>query len=177
MDYKTAFPDIPPGKKRIKKIYLSIMLFFVGRAFQSAYRVDRTVRKEFDSLPENFSFIMKIHPAGPGILMQRNNKGKLKYMGRSAKPADVNIIFRNIESAIKVFTFQSSAYVSYAQNGISVSGDLACTMSIMRSLSLVEDYLLPWIITRKIFKRSTATPFFTKHINRVRIYTGILFNF
>ena len=96
MDFNMQYPDIPPGKKRLKKIYLQIMMFFVGRAFQSAYRIDRNVRKEFDSLPKKFAFMMKIHPNGPGLMMQKDSKGRLKFIGHAASPVEVNILFRNI---------------------------------------------------------------------------------
>lgn len=175
MDYYTEYPDILPKKHTGKHWYLRVMLFFVGRAFQSLWKLDKNIQQEFNMLPEKFSFAITVLPDGPGVFLQKDAQGKLRYKGKLNDEADVMIRFRNIASAMRVFTFQISSYKAYAQNGISVSGDLAATMGIMRCLNLVEDYLLPGFITKKILKRKPKTPWLSKLLKRFILYISIIF--
>ena len=44
------------GGKPFKRAYVSIFLWFTGRAIQAAAKVDEQVRREFNSLPDDFTF-------------------------------------------------------------------------------------------------------------------------
>ncbi len=174
MDYCTEYPDILPKKQAGKHWYLGVMLFFVGRAFQSLWKLDKRIEQEFAMLPQKFSFLLTVLPDGPGFFLQKDEQGRLRFKGKPNGDADVMIQFRNTASAMRVFTFQISSYKAYAQNGISVSGDLAATMGIMRCLTLVEDYLLPGFITKRILKRKPRTPWLTKLLKRFILYISII---
>ena len=49
-------------KFSFKRLYLNILFFFVGRAFQSLSGVDKNVKKEVKDLTENFTFCKKVNP-------------------------------------------------------------------------------------------------------------------
>jgi hypothetical protein len=60
------YPEVKSGSKLIKKIYVAIMLWIVGRAIQAASRVDREVKDEFAGLPDDFMMHLHVLPSGPG---------------------------------------------------------------------------------------------------------------
>ncbi len=75
------YPEIKPGKKLIKRIYVAVMLFVFGRAFQAASRVDRGAKEEFAAMPADFMLDLCVLPNGPHMIVGKNEKGKVKYMG------------------------------------------------------------------------------------------------
>ncbi len=169
------YPEIKSGSKLLKKIYVAVMLWIVGRAIQAASRVDREVKEEFARLPEDFMMHLHVLPSGPGMVVGKNKKGKVKYMGWSAKGKKITLDMKvkNIEGAILMFTFQESTCVASANNRLAVSGNVPDTMAFIRILNIVETYLLPKIITSLAVKRypkwSQMNPF-RKYIGRVLVY-------
>lgn len=169
------YPEIKPGKKPIKRIYIAVMLWIVGRAIQAACRIDKEVRKEFRELPEKFAFSLGVLPKGPYMIVGKDDKGRAKYLGwskgRKRLPLEMNI--KNLEAAFKVFTFQESTSVAFARERFIVDGDLGYSLAIVRVLNIVEVYLLPKIITKLAVKRYPGWSEFSplrKHINRILIY-------
>jgi aldehyde:ferredoxin oxidoreductase len=193
------YPEIKPGTKNIKKLYVAIMLWIVGKAIAVAAKVDKQVKKEFAELPDNFIFVLRLlpersHPAnmlakiippaiqelglmplGTQMIVGRDKKGKVKYMGSNPKGKKITLKmnFRNIEAAMKVFTFQESTCTAYAHDRFMVEGDLPNSLAVVRILDIVEVYLLPKLITSLAVKRypkwSEMSPL-RKYINRVVIY-------
>ena len=82
---------------------------------------------------------------------------------------------KNIESAVLIFTAQIGTPQGYAEHRMSIKGDIGQAMSLIRCLNIVQAYLFPKIISKRILKR---VPNFTikKHLNRFIIYfVGIPF--
>lgn len=171
----SRYPDIAPGRKPFKTAYLKAMMFFVTRAFPAAYRIDRRVRGELDGLPAGFSFALTVAPSIASGSVYRDGRGRLRAGKLENDTADVVVRFRNVESAFDVFSFQCGAFESYAKNGMAVSGDLPTTMAFMRCLNIVESYLLPGIITKKILKREVRFGFGQRFWGRILVYLGVLF--
>lgn len=171
----SKYPEIKSGGKLIKKIYVAIMLWIVGRAIQAASRVDREVKEEFSRLPEDFMMHLHVLPSGPGMIVGKDKKGKVKYMGWNPKGKRITLDMKvkNIEGAMLMFTFQESTCVASARNRLAVSGNVPDTMAFIRILNIVETYLLPKIITSLAVKRypkwSQMNPF-RKYIGRVLVY-------
>lgn len=176
------YPEIKPGIKYIKKIYIAVMLFVVGRAIQAAARVDRDIRAECENLPEDFVLCLGVMPGGPNMLIGKNEKGRMKYRGwkKEGNRVTLDMKIKNMEAAFLVFTFQESTAVAFAHDRFIVNGDLISALAIVRVLDLVEVYLLPKVIAKLAVKRypkwSEVSPF-RKYINRVIIYTRTLLGF
>ena len=169
------YPEIKSGGKLIKKIYVAVMLWIVGRAIQAASRVDKEVKEEFVRLSDDFLMHLHVLPSGPGMIVGKDKDGKVKYMGWNPKGKNITLDMKikNIEAAILMFTFQESTCVASANNRLAVSGAVPETMAFIRILNIVETYLLPKIITSLAVKRypkwSQMNPF-RKHLGRVLIY-------
>lgn len=168
----SPYREVTPGDKPFKRAYVAVMLWFVGRAIQSAARVDRAVRAEFDALPEGFTFCLGVEPRGPYMVVGKNSKEKVKYLGWNPEGRELNLSMRirNLEAAILLFTFQENDALSACRNRIIVDGDIPAACAMMRVIDIVEVYLLPKIIARMAIKRYPAWSFRRKYLGRIRIY-------
>lgn len=169
------FPEIKPKGKTLKKIYVAIMFWIVGRGIQATSRVDKDVKKEFASLRDDFMLYMHVLPAGPGMIVGKDSTGKIKYMGRNPKGKKITLDMqvKNIEGAFLMFSFQESTCVASCRNRLAVLGEVSDTCVVVRILNIVETYLLPKVITSLAVKRypkwSEMNPL-RKHLGRILIY-------
>jgi len=160
-------------------MYVVIMLWVVGRAIQVAARVDKDVKKEFEDLPEDFIFYLGVGPAGPYMVVGKNEKGKVKFMGMnpSGKNISLRLTIKTMEAAIQVFTFQESTCVAFARERFVADGELPQALGIVRVLNRIETLLLPKIVTKLAVKRypkwSELNPV-RKYLTRIAVYLGIV---
>jgi aldehyde:ferredoxin oxidoreductase len=167
-----AFKMISPGGKPLKRIYLSILFWFVGRSIQAAARVDREVRKAFDTIPDGFTFALTVAPDGPAMVVGKDKAGKVKYLGANSKQRyiDLKLTIKNIEAAILLFTFQESTVVAAARNRLVVDGDIPTACTVVRILDMVEVFLLPKLLASLAVRRYPQWPPFRKYVGRTLIY-------
>ena len=171
--------EVKAGGKPLKKIYVAIMLWFVGRAIQAAAKADKDVKKEFEELPDGFTFALGVLPSGPWMVVGKE-KGKVKYLGWNpdVKKLDLRLGVKGIEAAILMFTFQESTAIATSRNRLIISGELPYAMAFMRILDIVETYLLPKFIVKLAVKRyPTQWSFGRKYGGRVCVYTRALLGF
>jgi hypothetical protein len=167
-----GYREVKAGTKPFKRAYISVMMWFVGRAMQAASRVDRAVKKEFEELPDMFTFCLGVKPNGPNMIVGKNKKGRVKYLGGNpaGKDIDLKISIKNIEAAMLLFTFQESTAVASARNRLIVDGEVPHACAAVRVLDIVEVYLLPKFIARLAVKRYPVWSFARKYIGRTRVY-------
>jgi hypothetical protein len=166
------YKDITPGKKRMKRLYTAIMLWFVGRSIQAASKVDQDVKKEFDELPDQFVFSLGVTPDGPRMLVGKDINGNVKYLGSKPKGKKINVdmTIKNLEAAILLFTFQESTAISSCHDRLTVDGDIPSACAVVRILDMVEVYLLPKIIAKLAVKRYPQWTTERKLLGRTKIY-------
>ncbi len=171
----SRYPEIRPGTKLIKKGYVFVMLLIVGRAIEAAAKVDESVKKIFADFPDRFTFYLGVAPGGPYMVVGKDRDGSVRYHGWNlhGKKIDLGMKIKNIESAIKVFTFQESTALAYNYDRYIVEGSLPQALAVVRVLDIVEVHLLPKVIAGLAVKRypkwSELSPV-RKHLNRIRIY-------
>ncbi len=193
------YPEIKPGSKLLKRIYVAVMMWFLGKAIQAAVKVDPEVKKEFDIIPPNFTLRMMIYPErafplffyakmlpafvrdkglllyGIQMIIGKDKEGRVRYMGSDpkGKKIDLHMIFKSLEAATMVFTFRESTTTAYAHDRFMVEGDLPYALAFVRVLDIVEVYLLPKIVAKRAVKRypkwSELSPI-KKYVNRVLVY-------
>ena len=97
------FPEIKPKKLSFKDSVIRTMFYFLGMGFQTAYRVDSDVKKEIDTWPETFTFVMSVRE-GPQMVLQKRS-GKVQYLGnKDTFYSDVELSFKHTEFAFKTLT-------------------------------------------------------------------------
>ncbi len=147
-----------PGPKRIKTFIVRLALYILGRALASASRFDAGIAREVAEWEEGFAFALKVLPHGPGAGWQKQN-GRLRFVGAAAEQADLEVRFKNLESAFLVLTPQLSIHAGFAQHRMAVHGDLARCMSLVRCLNRVIVYLYPAGISKRLLKKRPRTGF------------------
>ena len=148
------------------------MMWFMGRAIQAAASVDRDVRKEFAELPDRFTFDLCVMPDGPHMIVGKDRKGYVRYMGWDPEGKKINLKMKikNLEAAILMFTFQESTALATARNRLVVDCEVPHACAAVRILDIVEVYLLPKIIAQLAVKRYPLWSPGRKYVGRVFVY-------
>jgi hypothetical protein len=172
IDMELIYREVTPGRSILKRTYLRINLWFMGRAIQAASRVDDQVRREFQGLPENFTFALGVMPNGPYMVVRKEDRDRARYAGGriEAQSVDLTLAFKHLEAGILTFTFRENTPVATARDRLVVDGEVAYACSVVRVLDIVQVYLLPKPIARLAVKRYPRWPLAKKWINRTRIY-------
>ena len=166
------FKMVSPGGKPVKRLYLSIMFWFVGRAIQAAARVDRETREVFASMPDGFTFALIVAPGGPAMVVGKDQAGKVRYLGANPQQRyiDLKLTIKNIESAILLFTFQESTVTAVARDRLSLEGEYPAACAVVRILNLVEVFLLPKFLASLAVRRYPRWSVLRKYVGRTLIY-------
>lgn len=168
--------EVHAGKKPLLRAYVGIFLWFTGRAVQAAASVDDQVRKEFDSLPDDFTFSLGCLPDGPWMVIGKE-KGAVKYLGGNpaGRPLHVRLAIKNIDAAFLLLSFQESTALATTRNRLITDGEVPYALAVIRILGIVEVYLLPKIIAGLAVKRYPSWwSLGRKFGGRIAIYTRAL---
>lgn len=171
------FREVAAGGKSLKRDYVAVMMWFMGRAIQAAAAVDEAVNKEFAGMPDGFTFALSVMPNGPHMIVGKDQRGFARYRGwdPEGKKIDLDMKIKNIEAAMLIFTFQESTALATARERLIVDGEVAHACAIVRILDIVEVYLLPKIIAKLAVKRYPGWPFRRKYLGRALIYVRTIF--
>ena len=159
-------------EKKLKKLVVQVVMFVLGRAFQSASRLDSWIQNEIFTWEDGLVILMQALPKGPSMCLLKK-EDRIRYIGSGSKKADLTISFKNIECAFPVMAGLMGAEQGFAQNRMIVKGDIPLAMSLIRCINRLEAFLFPKIISSRILKR--VPPMGLKEqLIRLRIYcTGI----
>ncbi|MDI6850379.1 MAG: hypothetical protein QMD82_00350 [bacterium] len=161
--------------KSIKRIYVKIAFWLLGRIFTILHGIDPEVKKYWQKIKNSNSFGFLIEPSGPCLLIEKQNS-KIKSALECSEKADILFIFKTLNSAFEVFTAQKSTISAYLENRILIKGDIGEVMWFMRIVDRLEFYLFPRIIARRVIKKLPEMGFLTLSIRRflllLRFITG-----
>lgn len=146
------YTPIPPGRKWFKEMVSAIVFFVMGRAFQSAAKMDANIRREVAEWEEGFRLCMRILPDGPSMGLEKSD-GRLRYRGKGDADADLVVQLKNVESAFLVLTPQMGSDEAFAEHRLSLIGEVSRAMSFVRCLNLLIAYLYPKFLSRRLMKR------------------------
>ncbi len=153
------------------KIFISkVILFFLYRGFKATYKYDKRVREEIDNWEEGFSIKLQIAPNKPSLCLKKTKKGIEKQA--SLEKPDILICFKSVDAAFLVLTGRLGVSGAYAGHRFKLSGEISQAMSFVRCVDIVEAYLFPKFITKKILKEVPK-----KYANIITTYRYVLFNF
>lgn len=165
------FREIQPGGRPFARIYLQIMLWFMGRAIQAAAKVDAQVKEEFDALPAGFSCTLTAAPDGPSMVVGKDEMGTVKYWGGSieGRDLDVTMTAKSMEALFALFTFRESTPMANARDRLSVEGDIDKVCAVLRILDIVQVYLLPKPVAKLAIKRYPVWTWKRHTLNRAMV--------
>ena len=175
----SGYREYTPGGTPLKRAYIALNLWFVGRAVQAAGRVDKDVKSEFSRLPAEFTFRLGVMPRGPYMVVGKEASGRVKYLGSDAgdRPLDLDMRIKNMDAAFLMFTFQESTAQATCRNRINVEGEVPPACGVIRILDMVEVYLLPKFIARLAVKRYPNWSLLRTLVGRTRVYFRLLLGY
>ncbi|MFN2357241.1 MAG: hypothetical protein ABR534_05840 [Desulfotignum sp.] len=165
------FLEIPPGRQPLKRWYLAVMLWFFGRAIQAAARVDKGVKSEFAAMPDQYTFCLGAFPAGPYLVVGKDAKGRVRYMGSSLTNHTIHLtlMFKSITHLFLAFTFQESTPVANARDRLFVNGDVPHACAVVRIMDMIQVFLLPKPLAKLAVKRYPAWPLKRRTLVRAQV--------
>jgi len=130
-------------------------LLALGATFELVSAMVPEMKDEVSRWEDGRKVGIGVLPGGPFITIE-NRGGAIRYVGSGLKDTDLNVLFKNLDSAVLIFTGQLGSAQAVAENRVCVHGDNSKAMQVTRSLALVQTYLFPGIILRNTFKRPPA---------------------
>lgn len=135
--------------KRGRKALAAVVYAVLGRGLVASARLDERVREEVRSWPDGTVVTLRIAPFGPQVSW-RVTGGTLAYLGGAEVTSDLLVTFKSVDDAVPLLLGMKAVLGSFAEHRATVKGDLATAMSLVRCLHIVEGYLFPDIMTRRI---------------------------
>lgn len=156
--------------RQIKALLAHTILWFLGRGICACAAVDSRVQAEVRDWEDGVRIAMRIEPGGPGMALEKRN-GRLRFLGTGPiDSADLLIMFKHIDAALPILLGMQNVAQGFAQRRMTMKGDVTFAMSVTRVIILVEAYLFPALITRRIMQRVPA-----REVSMFRIYLSTAF--
>lgn len=137
-------------KKYIKKIVSKIVLFFLYKGFKVTYKYDDNVKKEVNLWKDGFSFCVDTGEKDLKLILEKRDNKIVRVKDKEKN--NIEITFKSLDVAFLMFTGRLGVSRAYAEHRFTLKGEISEAMSIVRCMDIVEAYLFPKFITKKILK-------------------------
>ncbi|MFH1530349.1 MAG: hypothetical protein ABIK09_06390 [Pseudomonadota bacterium] len=127
-------------------------LLGLAAVFELASQYVIEMRSEIEDWDEGRRVTIGVLPSGPWITIEKSGD-RIRYVGPNPGDASVSILFKNLDSAVLVFTGLLGAPWAVAENRVCVHGSNSEAIQVTRAMAIVQTYLFPGLILKKIFKR------------------------
>ncbi len=133
--------------KKIKHFIIYIVLQFLYRGLKVLYKNDSRIMYELDGWKSDKTLRLKIIN-GPSITFQYTYLKGIEKL--NCHDIDIDIIFKNMHTAFFVFIGLKSVKQAYLEHDFILKGDIFESMRFVRCVDLVEIYLFPRFMTKRI---------------------------
>lgn len=137
----------------LKRIYIAVMMGIVARGMAIASRIDADTQRELTRLPTGTTIAMRVYPRGPACFLQRSETGLHYLGGRCSCAPDVEIVFKHLQHAWLLYSFQEDTPTAFARNRMVLNGEVAHAAVFNRCLARLLVLILPRWIARRAVKR------------------------
>lgn len=143
---------MPESVKAGKRALCKGALLGLAAVFELASQYVVEMQQEIADWNEGRRITIGVLPSGPHITIEKSGD-RIRYVGPNPGDASVSILFKNLDSAILVFTGQIGAPWAVAENRVCVHGANSEAIQVTRAMAIVQTYLFPGPILKKTFKR------------------------
>lgn len=154
--------------KRGRKALAAVVLWVLGRGLVASARLDKRVRFEVASWPDPYTVSLLIAPWGPRVSWRRK-ADTLTCLGSANVDCDLLVTFKSVDVALPALLGAKGILDAFAEHRSTVQGDLKAAMSLVRCLHIVEGYLFPDVVTRRILPRPA-----TRKRNHFAAYAALI---
>lgn len=159
-------PGIAKGAKRV---LAGIVFAVMGRGLVACARLDSRVRAEAASWPDGTVVTLAVAPRGPHTSVEKRGDRLVALGGSKGVEPTLLVTFKNVDGAIPVLLGMKGVLQSFAEHRATLSGDIGLGISLVRCLHIVEGYLFPDVMTRRILPRPAR-----REVGHLRAYAGLL---
>lgn len=159
-------------ESKAKRAYLAVALRVFGAAFEAVALNCGECQIELADWEEGRRFALGVEPSGPYVTLEK--KGSvIRMIGTGLKAPHLSILFKDLDSAVMVFTTCMGVVQATAENRALIRGDNARAMEVIRVLDIIMTYLLPGFVLKKNFR---SPPRFgpLQYLVMLRIYASLL---
>lgn len=132
----------------MKRLVVGIVLRVVHAAIVELQNLDTRVAEELRHMPAGTGYHIRTGYKAPELSVVWDGSALLRKA--EASPAACCLSVKSLPLAFRLFTGQMGLAQAYACHAFSLSGDIADVMKFARMVNLVEAYLFPRFITRRI---------------------------
>jgi hypothetical protein len=145
---------------KIKRSVVSASLLALATAFEIVSRHSPELKAEISGWEDSRLFSIGVWPMpeGPAITMKKEADG-ITYLGKGYKDPKLIVLFKNLDSAILPFTGQMGSHTAFAQHRAILHGNVGEGMQVSRAMVIVQKFLMPGLIFKKIFKNPPGLSF------------------
>ncbi|PKQ37807.1 MAG: hypothetical protein CVT59_05945 [Actinobacteria bacterium HGW-Actinobacteria-1] len=133
----------------MKRRIIAIVFFFLGRGFAACARLDSRVKREVGRWADGTVVTLRVAPSGPQTSWGVND-GVFRHLGSRPVESTLLVTFKNPDGALPVFLGMKGVLQAFAEHRSTLAGDISLGMSVVRCLHIVEGYLFPAVMTRRI---------------------------
>lgn len=132
----------------MKRLVVGIVLRVVHAAIVELQKLDTRVAEELRHLPAGTGYHIRTGYKAPALSVEWDGSALLRK--KEAPPTACCLHIKSLSLAFRLFTGQMGLAQAYAYHAFSLAGDIADVMKLARMVNLVEAYLFPRFITRRI---------------------------
>ncbi|MBQ9950865.1 MAG: hypothetical protein IJO98_01800 [Clostridia bacterium] len=149
----------------MKEMVLKLILGLLYRAMRVLERRDASVREDLSQLSDGACVRIRagLSRKAPQLTVVRKDGQLLK--GDENRRADIEIVFKSTDAAVRVFTGCESIGRAYCRHRFVLTGNINETMGLVRAIETAEGYLFPRVWSRRILKRRVD-----KQLPAVKVY-------
>lgn len=133
----------------IRIFIVSVVLRVVHAALVELQTLDSRVAQEFARFPEGLCYSIRTGFQGPSLHVLWQH-GELKRVKNVPASSVCHLRIKSLALSFQLFTGQMGMAQAYARHAFTMAGEVADVMRLARLVNLVEAYLFPKIITRRI---------------------------
>ncbi|MFQ1791053.1 hypothetical protein ACK348_09500 [Aeromonas veronii] len=157
-----------------RRLWITTLLWVVGRTLCRAARTDEAVRRELAQLPDGLAIRLEV--GGIGYAMNMHKQGGRWYPDAPAAPHatihPLRVRFKHPNIAFRALSFRLGVNQAFGENRLLVEGDLTVAMHLVRGLEQLQSLILPAFIARPLLRHYPAP---TNKIGRAcNIYLGLV---
>lgn len=138
-------------KKEILNKINGMVLQVLFRGFRVLYRQDDRIKKEIDSWEKGLTLKLECGPGGSVLAFCQDREYGIRKIP-AAQHAAITMRFKSIEGAFRVLSGQLGVADAYAAHLFTLEGDIFQAMSFVRCVDLLEAYLFPGFMSKRILK-------------------------
>lgn len=157
-------------KRWFQSLLVTVVLRVVHAAIVELGTLDSRARQELLLLPEGMSYAVHASAGGPCLFVQWQG-GSLRRLPQ-LEHASCALHMKSLPLAFQLLTGQIGLPQAYARHAFTLQGDVGDVMRLARLVNLVEAYLFPRVMTRRIL---TDIP--RLQVNPLRVYGRLLCGF